>query len=108
MSTISFDEFQELDLRTGTIEEVEEHPNADKLLILKINVGEEIKQSCAGLKNHYTKEELKGKKVVVLNNLETANLRGEKSECMVLAADADEDVVLLQPEKELPDGIKVR
>lgn len=107
MSTISFDEFKKLDLRTGTIETVEEHPNADKLLILQINVGGEIKQSCAGLKEYYSPEELEGKKVVVLNNLETAELRGEKSECMILAADG-ESVVVIQPEKEVDNGVKVR
>lgn len=108
MSTISFDDFKELDLRTGTIENVEEHPNADKLLILKINVGGEVKQSCAGLKEHYSPEELEGKKVVVVNNLEPAELRGETSECMILAADGGKEVVIINPEKEVKNGIKVR
>ncbi len=108
MDEISFKEFQKLDMRTATIEKVEDHPNADKLYILKINVGDEIKQSCSGLKDHYTPEELEGKKVVVLNNLETAELRGEKSEVMVLAADDDDkEVKLVEPDEDIRDGVQV-
>ncbi|MCJ7478955.1 MAG: methionine--tRNA ligase [Candidatus Nanohaloarchaeota archaeon QJJ-7] len=108
MSEISFDEFQEMDLRTATITEVKEHPNADKLYLLQIDVGEDIKQSVAGLVEHYEPGELEGKNVVVVNNLETSELRGEKSECMVLAADDGEDVVLLEPSTAIGDGAEVR
>ncbi|MFB6166874.1 MAG: methionine--tRNA ligase, partial [Candidatus Nanohaloarchaea archaeon] len=106
MAEISFEEFQDLDLRVGTIQSVEDHPNADRLYVLKIDVGDEVKQSCAGLVDHYSREELKGRKVVVLSNLETSELRGRKSECMVLAADENdgENVVLLEPGEEVPDG----
>ncbi|MDY6773580.1 MAG: class I tRNA ligase family protein, partial [Candidatus Nanohaloarchaea archaeon] len=108
MTTISFDEFQELDLRTGTITGVEDHPNADRLYVMQVDVGGETKQSVAGLVDHYEPEELEGKSVVVVNNLETSELRGKESECMVLAADKEENVVLLQPEEEVEDGIEVR
>ena len=110
MATVSFKDFLKLDLRTGTIIEAKDHPNADKLYVLKIDLGKEIKQSCAGIKKFYSKEELVGKKVVVVNNLEPALLRGEKSECMLLAAVTDDEskVVLLRPEEEVPNGIRVR
>ena len=108
MEEISFKEFQKMDLRTATIRKVEEHPNADKLYILKLDVGGEIKQSCSGLKGQYTPEDLEGRKVVVLNNLETAELRGKKSEVMVLAAeDEDGNVSLLKTDKEMENGVKV-
>lgn len=110
MSMVKFSEFQEMDLRTGEIKEVKEHPNADELVILKINVGDKIKQSVAGLKEYYTEDELEGKEVVVLNNLEPAELRGKKSECMVMAAvtEDEEEVVLLKPDGDVPLGTKVR
>ncbi len=106
--TISFDDFQKLDLRTATIESVEDHPNADKLYILQIDVGGEIKQSCAGLKEHFSQDQLEGRKVVVVNNLEPAELRGEKSECMILAVDDKNQVVPLQPSEDVENGLRVR
>lgn len=109
MDTISFDQFQAMDLRTGTVQSVEEHPNADKLYVVKIDVGGEVKQSCAGLRPYFEPDELKGRQVIVVNNLEPTELRGETSECMMLAVDADDDnVVLLQPAEQVEDGLKVR
>ena len=105
---ISFAEFQKLDLRIGVIQEVEVHPNADKLFVLKLDVGGEVKQSVAGLRGHYTEEELKGRKVVVLNNLEPAKLRGVESQAMVLAATDQGKVVILAPEKDVAVGSPVR
>ncbi|MFB6180491.1 MAG: methionine--tRNA ligase [Candidatus Nanohalobium sp.] len=105
--TVSFEDFTDMDIRTGEIQEVEEHPNADKLYKVKVDVGEAVLQTCAGLRNHYTKEELEGKNVVVLVNLEPTELRGEKSECMMLAAEDNETVALLRPEEEVEKGSEV-
>jgi methionyl-tRNA synthetase len=108
--TVSFDDFTAMDIRTGEVGEVEEHPNADKLYKVQVNVGETTLQTCAGLKNFYTPEELEGKKVVVLANLEPTELRGEKSECMMLAAE-DEDgetVSLLTTDQEMDVGNKIK
>ncbi|MFB6088166.1 MAG: methionine--tRNA ligase [Candidatus Aenigmatarchaeota archaeon] len=105
---ISFEDFKDLDLRVGQIEDVEQIEGSNKLVKLKINVGGEVKQSVAGVKNYYSEEELKGKKVTVLVNLEPAELMGEKSECMVLAADIDGEPILLQPEKDVDVGAKIR
>lgn len=108
--TVSFDDFQDLDIRTGEVEEVEEHPNADKLYKVQVNVGNAKLQTCAGLKNFYSKEELEGKSVVVLANLEPTELRGEKSECMMLAAETEdgETVSLLETDEEIDVGSKIK
>jgi len=107
--TISFEDFMDMDIRIGKVKDVEDHPNADKLYKVKIDVGGRVLQSCAGLKNHYVPEELKGKKVVVLVNLESTELRGEKSECMMLAAeDEDGKVSLLGTDAEISIGSEVR
>ncbi|MFO7792351.1 MAG: methionine--tRNA ligase [Candidatus Saliniplasma sp.] len=90
-------DLSKLDLRVGKIEEVTEHPNADKLYITKVNVGDEERTLVAGLKPYYDKDEMSGKKVLVLMNLEPAKLRGVTSEAMMLAAEEDEVVSLLTP-----------
>lgn len=106
---ISFDEFQDLDIRIGKVEEVDEIEGADNLYKLKINVGDEIKQSAAGLKNHYSPDDLEGRKVPVLVNLEPSELMGVKSECMILAATKDDDSpVLMDPEEDVETGSKVQ
>ena len=105
---ISFEEFQKLDLRVAEIKEAKDHPNADKLVVMKIDTGSEEKQIVAGIKAYYTNEELIGKKVVVVNNLEPAKLRGQESNGMLLAADAGSDIVILVPEKDVPAGSKIR
>ena len=103
---INFKDWQNLDLRVAEVLEAEDHPNADKLYVLKIKLGEEEKTIVAGIKNHYGKEELVGKKIVVLANLEPAVLRGVKSEGMLLAASGEdkENVVLLTVDKDIESG----
>jgi methionine--tRNA ligase beta chain len=76
---------------------------------VQLDVGETRLQTCAGLKNHYSKDELEGRKVIVLANLEPSDLRGEKSECMMLAAeDSEENVSLLETDKEMKVGSKIK
>lgn len=105
---ISFDEFKELDLRIGEIKDVEEIEGSDNLLKFQINVGDETKQSVGGFKGHYTEEELVGKKVPVLVNLEPSELMGAKSECMILAAVVgNKEPVILEPERDLEAGTGV-
>ena len=109
VETVSFEEFGEMDLRIGEVQEVEEHPNADRLYKVKVNVGDTTLQTCAGLRNHYGAEELEGRKVVVLANLEPAELRGETSECMMLAAEDDDgNVSLLTTDQEMSIGSKIK
>ncbi len=107
--TVGFEEFGVNEIRIGKVLEVDEHPNADKLYKIKIDVGGAELQTCAGLKNHYSKEELEDRKVVVLANLEPAELRGEKSECMILVAEDEEgNVSLLETGEEMKVGSEIK
>jgi len=108
MSTmISIDEFRKLDLKVATVKKVEPHPNADKLLVLHIDLGSEERQIVAGIKGHYAPEELVGKQIVVVGNLETAKLRGVDSQGMLLAASDGDRIVILTPEKKVTPGAKI-
>ncbi len=108
MAEISFKDWQKLDLRVGKILEVEDHPNADKLLVMKVDIGEDNPRTIvAGLKGYYSVDELKGMEVVIFANLEPAELRGVKSEGMVLAAVKSEKVILISPEKSIDIGSRV-
>ena len=106
---IAYPDFEKLDIRVGTIKEAKPHPNADKLIILKLDEGkEELRQLVAGIKEHYKEKELVGKQVVFLANLEPRPLRGEMSNGMILAADAEGKPVLLIPEKKVPNNTKIK
>ena len=94
---IKYEDFAKLELRVAKVIEARPHPNADKLLLLQIDVGGESKQIVAGIRQHYTPEQMVGRLIVVVNNLEPAILRGESSQGMLLAATSGEKVVLLQP-----------
>lgn len=107
MDTVTFEEFKKLDLRIGKIVAIENHPKADKLYVIKIDIGGELKQSVAGLKPYLTPEQLINKTVAVVANLQPANLRGMESQVMLLAAAADNEVVLLTTEKPIPTGSKI-
>jgi len=108
MVEISFEEWQKMDFRVGEILEVDDHPNADKLWVIKVDVGEaDPRTLVAGLKEHYEKDDLIGKKVVVFMNLKPVELRGVKSGGMVLAAVEDGKVVLIGPEQDINNGAKI-
>ena len=106
--TKKIDDFSKLDLRVGKILDVKDHPNADKLYILNVNLGETGERVLvAGMKPYYSKEEIRDKKIVVVINLKPATIRGIKSNGMLLAAQDEKDVVsLLTPENAEP-GCKV-
>jgi len=105
-----FEDFKKLDIRVGEITEAEDHPDAEKLFVLKVNVGEE-RQIVAGLRAYYSKEHIKGRKVLVVCNLKPAKLRGQMSEGMLLAADDEEtggsSVMLLKPSIDVENGTKM-
>lgn len=104
---ISIDEFKKLELRVGTIKKAEPHPNADKLMVLQIDLGSEQRQILAGIRNHYSVEELIGRQIVIVANLQTAKLRGMESQGMLLAASDEDRVILLAPDKPVQPGAKV-
>jgi methionyl-tRNA synthetase len=104
---ISIDDFRKIELRVATVKSAEPHPNADKLMVLQIDIGGETRQICAGIRGHYTTEELVGRQIVVVANLETAKLRGLESQGMLLAASDEGRVIILTPEKPVQAGAKV-
>ena len=106
---IPYDDFAKVELRVAKVLEARPHPNADKLLLLQIDVGDEQKQIVAGIRQHYTPEQLVGKRIVVVNNLAPAMLRGEASNGMLLAATSGEKVIVLTPDDpECLPGAKVK
>ena len=104
---VSIREFQALDLRIGEILSVENVEGADKLYVLQIDVGGRQVQTVAGLRQHYSADELTGKKVVVVANLDPAKIRGIDSEAMLLAAMDGKTVSLLTVDKDVKVGSKV-
>jgi tRNA-binding protein len=92
---IKYEDFAKLELRVAKVLEARHHPNADRLLLVQVDVGGEQKQIVAGIRAHYTPEQLIGKLIVVVNNLEPAMLRGETSNGMLLAATSGEKVIIL-------------
>src|SRR4051812_46857725 len=92
---VTYDDFAKIELRIARVLEARPHPNADKLMLLQVDLGDEQKQIVAGIRLHYTPEQLVGKRIVVVNNLAPAMLRGETSNGMLLAATSGERVVLL-------------
>ncbi|MHA1761025.1 MAG: methionine--tRNA ligase [Candidatus Heimdallarchaeota archaeon] len=105
---IAFKDFQKLDLRTGTIKEVEPVEGTKKLLKIQVDIGTEVRQIVAGIAECYDPKELVGKQIVIICNLEPAKIRGVESNGMLLAADADPEISILTPVKEVPNGSKVR
>ena len=106
---VTIDDFKKFDLRVAKILEASPVEKSNKLLKLKVKVGETEKQILAGIKQHYTPEQLVGKKVIVINNLEPAKLMGETSEGMMLAASNGDKskVIFLTPESDIDEGSKV-
>ncbi len=108
IAKISIDEFSKVELRVATVKAAEPHPKADRLLVLKIDLGTEERQLVAGIRTHYAPEDLIGKQIVVVANLQPAMLRGVESQGMLLAASDGEKVIVLSPEKPIAPGSKVR
>ncbi|MBS3145755.1 hypothetical protein J4414_03060 [Candidatus Woesearchaeota archaeon] len=104
---VRYKDWKKIDLRVAEIKEVKDHPNAEKLYLLKVDSGEKKFNIVAGLKNNYNKDELIGKKIILFTNLEKAKLRGIESEAMLLAAVDGDNVVLLTPEKEIKVGARI-
>lgn len=107
METITFDDFTKLDIRIGTITVAERVEGADKLLRLEVNLGSETRQIASGIAEWYAPEDLVGKQVPVLCNLEPRTIRGIESQGMILAAGRDR-AFLLHPDQPLEPGDIVR
>jgi methionyl-tRNA synthetase len=106
---ITIQEFGQMELKVGRVVSVDDHPQADKLIIIRVDLGEEQPRTLvAGLKPYYEPDELEGKLIVVVANLEPARLRGVESQGMLLAAQDGEDVVVLTVDEDVAPGSKVR
>jgi methionine--tRNA ligase beta chain len=106
---IQYDDFLKLDLRVGTVTAAEAHPNADKLLVLQVDLGTEQRQIVAGIRAHYDPAQLVGKQIIVVANLAPRMMRGLESKGMLLAASTPDksQVVVLTAEKPVPAGSTV-
>ena len=106
---ISIDEFKKIVLKIGVIVSAEDHPNADRLLVLKVDIGEGApRQLVAGIKGAYQAADVVGKRVIVVANLQPAMLRGVESQGMVLAASDASGLSLLSPERPISPGTPVK
>jgi methionine--tRNA ligase beta chain len=108
---IEFSEWQKIELRVAEIKKVEDIEGADKLYKLTLDVGKEIgkRTICAGIKEYYSKDELKKKKIVVFVNLKPRLMKGIESQGMLLAAVSEDHskVVLISPEKDIENGARI-
>lgn len=129
----SIQDFMKIELKIAKIVEAKDHPNADKLVVLKVDAGEtemktvmqdyaygsgneepetvlvpKLRQIVAGIRKSYKSEDLVGKYIVLVNNLEPATLRGIESQGMLLAASDDEGIVIISPERAVQVGTKVK
>ena len=105
MEYISIEDFKKIELRVGKIIDVQDHPNADKLYILKVDLGGEIRQIVSGIKPWYKKEELLNKKIIIVYNLQPKVFRGVESQGMLLAAeDNNGNISLLTVDKDIKEG----
>ena len=104
----SLEDFQRIHLRVGTVVSAELHPNADRLLVLRVDLGTETRQVVAGIRHTYEPSALVGKQVIVVTNLKPAVLRGIESQGMVLAASTDTSLALLTTDRPAQVGSLVK
>jgi methionine--tRNA ligase beta chain len=108
-AVVQFDDFLKLNLRVGTILQAELHPQADKLLVLQVDLGPEKRQLVAGIRGHYDPAALVGKQIIVVANLAPRTMRGVESQGMLLAATSPDQsqVILLTTERPIAPGSRV-
>ena len=103
----TIDDFEKLDMRVAEIIRVEKHPNADKLLVFQLKIGEEIRQVVSGISKWYEPEDLEGKKVVMVYNLEPVTLRGVESNGMILSAEKGKKLSVVSTLDDIPSGATI-
>lgn len=108
MESISFDDFQKIEIKIGKILSAEKVEKSDKLLKLEVDFGDEKRQVISGIAKDYSTEELIDQEFTFITNLEPRNIMGLESQGMILAADVDGAAVLLSPTKEVDPGTKIR
>ncbi len=105
---ISYEDFRKTELKIATIKEVQLHPNADRLYVLIVDVGGTTKQIVAGIRLFYGEDALKGRQVVVVDNLEPSVIRGVESQGMLLAASDEQGISVVSPDRKVQDGSLVK
>ena len=105
---VTFDDFKKLEIRIGKITLAEKVKDANKLVKLEVDLGETKRQLVAGIARYYNPEELIGKQIPILVNLEPRAIRGIESQGMLLTAVEGEKPILLHPDKEVSPGIRVK
>ena len=106
MATI--EEFKKFELIVAQIKEVKEHPNADRLYLLQVDTGKELRQIVAGIRKAYTPQHLVGRRIILIANMVPALIRGEVSNGMILAASDADGMALLMPDKDVALGSVVK
>ena len=104
----TYEEFRKIELKIARIKEVNDHPNADKLYIIIVETGDKTKQIVAGIRNSYKKEDLIGREVVLVDNLDPAVRRGVESNGMLLAASDDKGISIVTPDRDVAPGSLVK
>ncbi len=104
----TMEDFKKIELVVAQIKEAKEHPNADRLYVLQVDTGKDVRQVVAGIRRAYTIEQLVGRRVILIANLEPAVIRGEASNGMLLAASDETQMALLMPEKDVAIGSIVK
>ncbi len=107
VSEVSFKDFKKLNIRIGTVAEVERVPGSEKLYKMQVDMGDETRQIVTGLVDYYSSEELQGKVIAVVTNLKPAKIFGQWSYGMLLAAEIDDKLALLTTDREIHNGAKV-
>ena len=105
---VTLEEFKKMEIIVAQIKDVQEHPNADKLYLVKVDTGQGEKQLVAGIRPFYAKEQLLGRRVIVINNLEPAVIRGQESHGMILAAADAQGLSVLSLDKDIAVGSLVK
>ena len=105
---ITYEEFRKIELKIATIKEVQPHPQADRLYVVTVDIGGVTKQLVAGIRLYYSEESLKGRQVVVVDNLEPAVIRGIESQGMLLAATDEKGIAVITPDRFVQEGSLVK
>jgi methionyl-tRNA synthetase len=104
----SMEDFKKIELVVAQIKEVKEHPNAERLYVLQVDTGKDVRQIVAGIRKAYTPEQLINRRIILIANMDPAVIRGEVSNGMLLAASDANGMALLMPDKEISLGSIVK
>lgn len=105
---ITVGDFKKMELVVAQIKEVKEHPNAERLYVLMVDTGKDVRQIVAGIRQAYRPEQLINRRIILVANMETAVIRGEASNGMLLAASDANGMALLMPDKDIALGSIVK